>query len=275
MALGALLAPTMAADMKVKAPILNAPVAPEFNWTGCYLGGNAGGKWGRFREHDSADGFTFLGTPFPVDFANPGDANGNSFAVGGQLGCRIQTSQRWVFGIEGDLDGTDLTATQVVGDAGLTRIGTTFIPDDSFSLRARWQSSIKGSVGYASGHWLTYATGGVAFTRVDKDASYPATVSAGTAFPASAGSDSKTLTGFTVGVGAAYALGRNWDLGLEYRYTAYQHADFALGTVAGSCTPNACGFTPVTGSVDLQTHEVLARLNYRIDWLAPPLMSKH
>jgi len=76
-ALAALVAPAMAADMKVKAPILKAPVAPEFNWSGCYLGGNAGGKWGRFREHDSAEAFTFLGTPFSADFATPEDANGS------------------------------------------------------------------------------------------------------------------------------------------------------------------------------------------------------
>lgn len=49
LALGALMAPVMAADMKVKAPILKAP-PPVFNWTGCYLGGNAGWKWGRFSE---------------------------------------------------------------------------------------------------------------------------------------------------------------------------------------------------------------------------------
>jgi outer membrane immunogenic protein len=262
-ALGALMAPAMAADMKVKAPILKAPVAPEFTWTSCYLGGNAGGKWGRFREDDRADAFTFLGAPEPADFATPGDANGSSFAAGGQLGCRIQTSQRLVFGIEGDFDWTNLGATQVVGVGGLSGVGVTFIPDDSFSVSARWQSAIKGSVGYASGRWLTYVTGGVAFTRVDKDASYPATISGGILFPASVGSDSKTLTGYTLGVGAAYALDRNWDIGLEYRYTQYQHADFALG-----CRILRGGFTPVTGSVDLQTHEVLARLNYRIDWLA-------
>jgi len=34
-----------AADMAVKAP--PPPPAPVYRWTGCYIGGNVGGLWGR------------------------------------------------------------------------------------------------------------------------------------------------------------------------------------------------------------------------------------
>jgi opacity protein-like surface antigen len=44
------------------------------------------------------------------------------------------------------------------------------------------------------------------------------TVSGGVPFPGSTGSETKTLFGFTVGAGAAYALAPNWDIGAEYRY---------------------------------------------------------
>ena len=37
--------PTYAADMMAKVPS-PAPAAPAANWTGFYVGGNAGGAWG-------------------------------------------------------------------------------------------------------------------------------------------------------------------------------------------------------------------------------------
>ena len=38
--------PAAAADMATKAPIMRAPLVAAYNWTGCYIGGNAGGVWG-------------------------------------------------------------------------------------------------------------------------------------------------------------------------------------------------------------------------------------
>ncbi len=38
--------PAVAADLPVKARPM-APVAMAYNWTGCYIGGNVGGKWVR------------------------------------------------------------------------------------------------------------------------------------------------------------------------------------------------------------------------------------
>jgi outer membrane immunogenic protein len=35
----------LAADMAVKARPM--PVVVAYNWTGCYIGGNVGGKWAR------------------------------------------------------------------------------------------------------------------------------------------------------------------------------------------------------------------------------------
>ena len=38
--------PAIAADLPVKARPM-APVVTAYNWTGCYIGGNVGGKWAR------------------------------------------------------------------------------------------------------------------------------------------------------------------------------------------------------------------------------------
>ena len=49
--------PAFAANMAVKAPRPLPAPAPAFSWTGCYLGGYAGGAW---HESDGAS-FTDLG----------------------------------------------------------------------------------------------------------------------------------------------------------------------------------------------------------------------
>ena len=74
----------------------------------------------------------------------------------------------------------------------------------------------------------------------------------------------------TIGAGGAYAFDKSWSIGGEYRYTAYQKADFGLGGVAGLCgtplgavVPPVCFNQPVTGHKSLQTQEVLFKLNYQ------------
>jgi len=255
----------LAADLPLKAPPL-APVA-VYNWTSCYVGANGGWKGGRFHDAAATPGGTATVAPFaPVafgpDLIDLGHLNVDSGAVGGQIGCRWQTASNWVFGVEGDFDWTDLHGTITERTGGLG--GSVFIPGDFYDNRARWESSVRGIVGRAFDKWLVYVTGGLAITDVKMTGNYIATTVGTIAFPASAGSDSQTLYGFTVGAGAAYAFAANWDVGAEYRYSQYGAADFNLGTVAAVCFPRGlgCGTTPVTGRKDLSTNEVLLRLNY-------------
>ena len=37
--------PAVAADLPVKARPAPPPIMTVYNWSGCYIGGNAGGKW--------------------------------------------------------------------------------------------------------------------------------------------------------------------------------------------------------------------------------------
>jgi opacity protein-like surface antigen len=79
-----------------------------------------------------------------------------------------------------------------------------------------------------------------------------------------------------VGVGFAYWVNRNWDIGAEYRYTRYEGADFGLGSVAALAAGvgGPFAFVPATTHVDLQTHQVLLKANYRFDW-AGPVVAKY
>ena len=84
----------MAADMRpARAPIYTkAPMmAPAFSWTGCYIGGNAGGLWA---------------TKDWSGLTRRGSADVSGGVAGGQVGCNYQVTT-WVFGIQGDFDWTN------------------------------------------------------------------------------------------------------------------------------------------------------------------------
>src|SRR5205807_9449788 len=100
-------------------------------WSGCYLGGNVGGKW--------------AGTSGSVDVAGATGAGGTSAAAslpfdtgtsstvigGGQIGCNWQAAgSNWVFGLEGDADAQRWSATRTVA-RGLGVI----VPGDTFDIR--------------------------------------------------------------------------------------------------------------------------------------------
>lgn len=259
-----------AADLPLKAP---PPPVAVYNWTGCYVGINAGWKGGRFRDSaDTPAGTAVIPglapTPFAADHIDLGAFNADSAAAGGQVGCRWETASHWVFGVEGDADWTDLHGTLTERTFGTGN--SVFIPGDSYDNRARWEASFKGIIGRSFDRWLVYATGGLAVTDVTMTGNFIPAVVAGVPFPGSTGSESKTLFGFTVGAGAAYALTNNWDIGAEYRYSQYSGDSFGLGPVAAVCgfVPGVavtvgCFNTNVTGHKDLTTNEVLFRLNYK------------
>jgi outer membrane immunogenic protein len=263
-----------AADMPLKAP----PIIPVvYNWTGCYVGGNAGWKWGRFNESvDTAGGVAvipgFAPTPFPPSHVDLDHVTATSGAAGGQIGCRWENAEHWVFGVEGDFDWTSLHGTVTN-----TLNAPPIVPGDTFENRARWESSARVTLGRSYGQWLFYGTGGIAFTKVDMAANFVPVTIQGVPFPGSSASDSKILTGGTVGLGTAYMLTKNWEIGAEYRYTFYQQVNFNLGNVAAVCgapiaaavVPPICVNTSATGHKGLETQEVLLKLNYRFDWGSP------
>ncbi len=93
--------PAFAADLPAappaQAPAAYVPVAPPvYNWSGIYIGANAGGLVVQPIESDKfhlVAGGTSSGQSF----------NDSGFAAGGQLGANFQSGQL-VFGIEGDAD---------------------------------------------------------------------------------------------------------------------------------------------------------------------------
>jgi outer membrane immunogenic protein len=266
-----------AADMPLKAPAV-APVV--YNWTGCYAGINGGFKWARFNESVETTGGSVVVpgvglVPFAPGHVDLDHETTSSGAAGGQIGCRWENAEHWVFGGEVDFDWTNVHASVTDASPGTTGLN----PGDIFNNRMRWEGSGRIILGRSFDRWLVYGTGGIAFARVDMDANFPAAIFAGnTPIAPFSASDSKTLVGGTVGLGTAYMLTRNWEIGAEYRYTFYAQSAYNLGTPTAFCVvplatvavlPAVCPTTTATGHKGAETQEVLFKLNYHFDWGGP------
>lgn len=130
-----------AADMPARAYTKAPPMVATYNWTGFYVGVNAGGAWS---EADT----------------NFGDASG--FVGGGQIGYNWQGyNSPLVLGIEADIQGTSLknsaTVGAITGEAKVPAFGT-----------------VRGRIGYAWDRFMVYGTGGWAFSKTEATITGPA-----------------------------------------------------------------------------------------------------
>jgi outer membrane immunogenic protein len=98
-----------AADMKIKAPA--APVATAFNWSGFYLGANAGYGAGGGSKDTVGGHFIFPGSP---PFSSGVTIAPSGFFAGGQAGYNWQTG-RTVFGVEADIQKTNSASDTYCG----------------------------------------------------------------------------------------------------------------------------------------------------------------
>src|SRR5215510_11740494 len=100
-----------AADLPAKAAPYIAPVPASPNWSGYYVGLNAGGVWSN-TDMDwrlNPDGFGPSGVL--VEQAAAGHLRASGFTGGGQIGLNKQFDML-VFGIEGDLQYTGLSSSR-------------------------------------------------------------------------------------------------------------------------------------------------------------------
>ena len=145
MALAALVAPTQAADMPVKA--VPPAAAAVYSWTGCYIGVAGGGAFGRSR-HVSED-LEAITNHFDVDGG----------IVGGVVGCNLHVPGSLVVGMEADWSWTNKRGSANDIDP--------FNTDFTSETMERWLATLRGRIGWANGPWLFYVTGGLAVADVE------------------------------------------------------------------------------------------------------------
>lgn len=215
-----------------KAPIA---VAPIYNWTGFYVGLNAGGAW-----NDSNPTTTTL---FPVaayfadtsvtaiGLAGNQHINRSGFTGGVTGGYNWQVNSA-VLGIEADFN--------YFGVKGSTS-GTALYPccaPTSFTINSsdstNWLATVRGRVGFlATPAFLLYGTGGLAVANVKANFLFTDTFAAAT----ESASISTTRYGWTAGVGGEYALMNGWSIKAEYLYVDLGRASttsnnlIVLGTI--------------------------------------------
>jgi opacity protein-like surface antigen len=209
--------PVVAAAMPVKAPPLVVPT-----WTGCYVGATLGGAL----EH-----VTYTGTPGglidPVTAANlatvsTGSTNTATPIAGGEGGCNWQ-AQEFVLGVESDLNG--FGKTQVTGTASIATPAFTSLTANS-TASSNWLLTLRPRLGVANGHWLIFATAGLALCNFNFSQSVFASDIAvlgplGIPPLSQSGSFNTTVTGGVVGGGIEYALSKNWSVKSEYLYVDF------------------------------------------------------
>jgi outer membrane immunogenic protein len=198
-ALSALVAaPAVAADLS--RPVYKAAPPPVYgySWTGCYIGGNAGGVWVTKDWFDHDPGSNTFGQ-------SDGSHNPSGFIGGIQGGCDYQFAGGFVIGIAGDYDWTDAEASN----------SSILFPGFTNHSKVKSLASVTGRVGYAWDRFLGYVKGGGAWEQDD----YYYTNGAVT------GSASQTRSGWTVGIGGEYAFTNYLSGFAEYDYYDFGNHD--------------------------------------------------
>jgi len=231
-----------AADLPARkeAPVPYVPAPVVYSWTGCYVGVEGGGNWGHSQHYfnDSA-----IPANIGLGQTNGIDLSGGLF--GGTIGCNYQFNDHIVVGVENDLSWTN--------KAGNAYLIPPFVGADNVRTSESWLDTLRGRIGYAADRFFIYGTGGAAFAGESYRISDPKGGSV---------SASKTVSGWTLGLGLEYAIWDNWSVKLEYL-----HADF--GKTSFSSQPNQVGFFAAR-KVSLTDDLVRIGLNYKFNFGAAP-----
>jgi outer membrane immunogenic protein len=193
------------------------PPPPEFvpppveamplNWSGFYIGGNAGGGWAQTRSDFSVGGAPAFAAASNVLSGVLG---------GGQLGFNVQNGAG-VFGVEADFQFAGLKGTVDAPPCPAAVCGVA--TSASYSQKMPWFGTVRGRFGFAQGTWLAYVTGGYAYARLNTEA-------VATAGPLTASATrSEVRSGWTVGAGTELALDRQWSVKMEYLYLDFASKD--------------------------------------------------
>lgn len=253
-----------AADLPLKAPPI-APVA-VYNWSGWYAGLNAGGAWNDTRDDVDPSG-CFLtgacGAPPTLNVLRSDSVrlNGAGFTGGAQAGYNWQR-ERWVFGIEGDINYNGINDGNATNRLLAAPLVGNFVHTETD--KQEWFGTLRGRVGMTvTPSFLIYGTGGLAFGQVRSASTVAFTSTADTY----AGSTDQTRAGWTVGGGGEWMIAPKWSIKAEYLYVDLGRVSYAQAcTTAGVCTAPPFA-TPATYQTDLHVHEHIARVgfNYHFD----------
>ena len=213
-------APVLAADMRVAAPAYKAgPVVAPLSWSGCYAGLHGGYGWG---DADDTE---------PVAAAR--NLSPDGYFAGGQLGCNWQWQPNWVFGIEGDIAGANISEqTQFSGGV-----------NPNITQKIDMLASIRARAGWANGPSLWYVTGGWGWAKAERTTVF-------VTGPTFSQNRDATHDGWVVGAGYEHMINQNWTVKLEYVYYSLGDETYKFSAFGQP-------------KIDLDLHTVKFGVNYK------------
>ena len=239
---GLLVAPSaFAADL---APV-PYPQSQKLQWSGFYLGANAGFAWS-FDPRTDCIGVVAPCTTTSFPAAAPAGA-----AFGVQAGYNWQVGD-FVLGLEGDAN-------------KLFAQGVTHFPGvdpgkgpDQLSSRYDWLGTARARVGVARNAALFYATGGFAYGRVGHEYIY----APGSPTDTQSFNLSENRMGWAVGGGVEYSLSQNWSVRAEYLYVHLAASNLDISSLQFN---GGGGNPPGTSVLHINNNLNIVRLgaNYR------------
>ncbi len=239
------------------------PPPPVFNWTGVFLGGQIGYAWG------DGNGAAYYATPGGLFGSGALNSSAQGVIGGAHLGYNLQINN-FVVGLEGTIDGTNLSKTTIIGivdpSGGVDASGNAYGGPLTGSVQSNIQGSILGRAGLVWDRLLIYGVGGVTSANYTSYINISAEDSAGSYY--FHGTRSSTRTGWTAGGGAEYAINDHWSV-----YGEYRHSEFGqLSSLPSS---------PVAGlgyyiNRQLAQNQVQVGFSYRFNSVAPaPVVAKY
>lgn len=227
-----------AADLAVKP---NPPPAVAYNWTGCYLGGNAGAVMSDKEWFDATPGSATFGVSY-------GTHSPNDLLLGLQAGCDYQAGI-WVIGVQGDYGWTDAR------DSNRNNLNVAI--SDRTNIRSLATATAR--LGIAWDQFLGYLKGGAAWERD----SYEQFLNGTDLVTATAGD---TRSGWTAGFGAEVAL-------FPFLTGFVEASYFNFGRKVSTFTPTGGG---ATFPIDINDRKVVIRggINWRFTAASIPPVAK-
>ena len=242
-----------AADMPLKAAI----ESPVYNWTGFYVGLNAGFGWGRNDADFTGDGQNGSGNDLisrvfdgPRNFnqlTRSQDIKSDGAFGGAQFGYNWQFAGVWVAGFEADIQ-----ASGVRGN--FTRVAPLVGLSLSAEQKLQWFGTARGRLGYVvNERFLVFGTGGLAYGQTEETSSFFSSNFGGATSPVSTiicvvgapclgGQTSNTSAGWTAGGGIEWAVTNHVTLKAEYLHIALPDSAIvmrALAPATGNATVTA------------------------------------
>ncbi|HHT0595051.1 TPA: outer membrane protein [Legionella anisa] len=248
-------------------------ISSESNWTGFYLGANAGERSSQANKVVTSGSTSYINQTFPLGASNIASAlaqvasnnfslNYNGFLGGGQVGYNYQQSKKVLLGLDisfdGLIDSDDTYTLQKV--VNLADFDEYYIGSLTVKQKINYLGTVSARLGYLyHPTFLIYGTGGFAYGNIQLNTAWTANESLGpTVFPAIAIQNnlSKTLPGWTAGAGVEWLFKPNWSAKIDYTYYRLNNlnAPTVLAQYNGAETPavlwgSAAANTTLTASI--------------------------